>query len=208
MDRREKTAEKAGYLKDLEESGSQAYDDTITDEEGNKYRMPYRNVKEAVITGISKDELIDMPHAARVQYRLLLMDAVIRAKVEFVKGRITIFYNPRTATNRKEKISLEELIEFLAKEGIHVDKKNIKERDIDYYEEIYKTQFNPKEIRDHPPYGVSMKEWKEMKPKWKEKVKEGNKEKLERFLRWQKEYEQLHPEVFGKAESSSKKSSE
>ncbi len=198
MDRREGVAEKGGYLKDLEESKNEPdYNDMLVEEDGNAYRVPYRKVREVVFSGISKADLIDMPHAARLQYRLMLMDSVLRAKVEFVKGTITIVYNPTSAENRKEKISLDELMDFLSKEGVRPDPKNMKEREFDYYEEIYKTQFNPKEIRDHPPYGVSREQWEKMKPEWESKVKQYNSNKLESFHEWQNEYAGEHPEIFG-----------
>lgn len=206
MDRRESVAGKGGYLKDLEESGNDAkYNDKIVEEDGNTYRMPYRKVREAVFLGVSKQELIDMPHAARLQYRLMLMDSVLRADVEFVKQSITVVYNPDSAENRKEKTSLDGLVGFLAKEGVHVDTSNIKEREFDYYEEIYKTQFNPKEIRDHPPYGVSREQWEKMKPGWDEKVKEYNKSKLQSFHEWQDEYALEHPETLGTQTSAENK---
>ncbi len=198
MDRREGVAEKGGYLKDLEESKNEpTYDDMMTEEDGSAYRVPYRKVREAVFAGISKADLIDMPHAARLQYRLMLMESVLRAKVEFAKGIITIVYNPAGAANRKEKISLAELMDSLSKEGVRADPKNVREREFDYYEEIYKTQFNPKEIRDHPPYGVSREQWQKMKPEWEGKVMQYNKGKLENFHEWQNEYAAEHPEIFG-----------
>ncbi len=204
MDRREGVAEKGGYLKGLEESGREdvVYNDKLVEEDGNTYRMPYRKIREVVFSNVSKRDLIDLPHAARLQYRLMLMDSVLRAKVEFVKQSITIAYNPAGAENRKEKASLADLVDFLAKEGVHVSAANAKEREFDYYEEIYKAQFNPKEIRNHPPYGVSREEWAKTKPEWKSKVKQYDKNKLDSFHEWQGEYAGEHPEILGSQASA------
>ena len=70
-----------------------------------------------------------------------------------------------------------QLADFLAKEGVYVDPRNITERDVNYFEEIYRYQFEPKTIREHAPYGYSLQEWKGMKPAWEKKRDETIKEK-------------------------------
>ena len=159
MDKRE-VHKASGFLEDLKKDDGKEYNDKIT-EDGKEYRVPYRVVKEIVFRGVSKEEMVDIEHAARLQYRLMLMDAVLRAKVEFNHGIITIVYNNPEAENRKEKISKDDLISFLAKEGVHVSAGE--ERDFDYYKEMYSYQFNPPVIRERPPYGYSQEEWKRMK---------------------------------------------
>ncbi len=197
MNKNEEHAARTRYQQDLEEEKSRHIDDSknYVEENGKRFRIPYRIIKEAVISGINKDDLIDPGHAARLQYRLLLMDAVIKAYVEFAGEKIIIIYNPIGADNIREKTSLEKLVLYLEKEGIHVDKKNIEERDYDYYKEFYSYAFNPKSIREHPPYGYTPEQWKTLKPAWEKKVIEFEKEKLARFREYQKEYEELHPEL-------------
>src|SRR5580700_1080029 len=138
MDRREGVSE-SGFKKDLEQQ-SDDYNDKVM-EDGKPIRVPYSMVKEVIFTNLSEIELRDIEHSARLQYRLLLMDPVLKAKVEFIRKKIIITYNPTGAENRKEKISQRELVEFLAKEGVHVNIDYIAERDVDYYNEIYKYQF-------------------------------------------------------------------
>src|SRR5580700_4433856 len=105
-------------------------------EDGKQYRVPYKIIKKATFTNVKKEELIDIPHAARLQYRLMLMDPVIKATVDYVKCKISILYNPREADNIREKISLEELTEFLSKQGVNVSAvqgDNTIIEDYDYY---------------------------------------------------------------------------
>ena len=136
MDRRDSAPEESAFLKDLKAEDAE-YDDKV-EYNGKTFRVPYRMIKEVVFSDLSRDELKDIEHSARLQYRLLLMDSVLKAKVEFNWNRITITYNPLEAKNRKEKTSRQQLIDFLAKEGINVKTSHTKERDLDYFEEIYK----------------------------------------------------------------------
>lgn len=193
MDKRE-VHKASGFLEDLKKDDGKEYNDKIT-EDGKEYRVPYRVVKEIVFRNVSKEDMIDIEHAARLQYRLMLMDAVLRAKVEFNHGIITIVYNNPEAENRKEKVSKEELIGFLAKEGVHVDAGSAQERDFDYYKEMYSYQFNPPVIRERPPYGYSQEEWKRMKPEWEAKKAEYEKKKWEKFRAYQDSYLEKHPEL-------------
>jgi len=158
-------------------------------------RMPYRKIKMVTFTNINKEELKDVSHAARLQYRLLLLDAVIKAWVNYAKGQISIIYNPVGADNIREKISLDDLISFLEHEGIHIDRNSMKERDFDYIEEFYSYAFNPKVIREHPPYGMSEEEWKVRKVKLEEEAKEAKEKKLEKFREWQKKYKEEHKDI-------------
>ena len=113
------------------------------EENGNKFRVPYRIVRQAVFSKVKQAELKDLEHAARLQYRLMLNDAVLKARVHYARGTITIIYNPPNANNLREKISLEGLKELLAKEGVHVDSASTVDADYDYYKNFYSYAFNP-----------------------------------------------------------------
>lgn len=193
MDKREEAAGNE-YLKDLQQGGESSTVEYVV-EGGNKFRVPYKMVKEVTFENVKRDELIDIEHAARLQYRLLLSDAILRAKVEFVKQRIRLTYNPEGTEVRNEKISLEGLVAILAAEGVHVDASHAVEKDVDYYKEIYSYQYNPPSIREHAPYGYTLEEWRTMKPEYernKAKYEEG---KLRKFQEFQGEYAGEHPEL-------------
>src|SRR5271155_4685102 len=103
MDRRENAPHETAYQQDLKKQEVAAtYDDMVV-ENGKSFRVPYKMVRQVYFSNIKKEELIDLEHAARLQYRLLLMDSVIKAKVEFAKLKIWIVFNPKEANNRKEK---------------------------------------------------------------------------------------------------------
>ncbi|HUC38583.1 MAG TPA: hypothetical protein VL944_00445 [Candidatus Acidoferrum sp.] len=190
MDHRD-IKEASKYQQDLERErqlGGAVEEDYITDEQGNKVRMPYRMIKEVRFSNISQKDMVDPQHAARLQYRLSIMDYIIKASVNYARSRITIIYNPKGAKNRREQISQQELIEFLAKEGVKVDMAQITERDYDYVKEFYNYAYFSPTIREHPPYGYTKEEWASMKDEYMEKNKKYNKEKLEKFQAWQKEY--------------------
>lgn len=198
MDRRDNTPTENAYLKDLQQQDAYDYTkDFVKTEDGKVYRVPYKTVKEVVFTNVSKDDLIDIEHCARVQYRLLLQESVLRAKIEFVWRRITITYNPAGADNGKEKISLQGLIDFLAGEGIRVDQNSLQERDCDYYKEIFHYQFNPPSIRERPPYSYSPEQWKSMKETWEKRRDEGDQEKRRKFMEWQDDYAKSHTDFVG-----------
>ena len=193
MDRRINAPEESAFLKDLNEEDGDYDDKVLVD--GKHYRIPYKTVKEVTFSNLNAYDLKDIPYSARLQYRLLLLDSVLKAKVEFVKNRITITYNPTGSGNRKEKISREELMQFLSKEGVTVSAAAISERDVDYVEEIYKYQSNPDTIREHAPYGYTRDEWKSMKPGWASHQKKATAEKYEKFQRFQDSYLAQHPEL-------------
>ncbi len=178
------------YKQDLERERQMGAveDDCITDDQGNRYRMPYRMIKEVVFSGVDQKGMVDPQHAARLQYRLSIMDPIIKASVNFAKSRITIIYNPKGAKNRREQISQQELIEVLAKEGVTIDPARISERDYDYVKEFYSYAYFSPKIREHPPYGYTKEEWERMKGSWDEKMQRMSEEKLVKFHEWQKEY--------------------
>lgn len=169
--------------------------DAYVNEDGKQYRVPYRIIKQVTFTGLAKDELIDIPHAARLQYRLMLLDPIIKARVDFTKSKINVIYNPREAENMKEKISLDELIDFLSKQGVHVTAENTSIEDYDYYKELYTYAYNPPTIRERAPYGYTKEEWKAMKPAWEKKMRDGEVEKLEKFRKFQESYLETVPEM-------------
>ncbi|MGC9129389.1 MAG: hypothetical protein ACP5GB_00680 [Candidatus Micrarchaeia archaeon] len=116
--------------------------------------IPYDKIVHANIE-VKKEELIDQPHAARLQYRLLANDAIIKAKVHFQKGLIEIYYNPKSKENKSSlpKISLDEIIKILNENGVHPEKNGVKEEIVDYKKTLFDNMFNPKEIRKIKPYG-------------------------------------------------------
>lgn len=197
MDRREDPTQQNVYQKELEEqmSGKQViYNDQMMID-GKPYRVPYKMIKEIEFSNLKKEELIDIEHAGRLQYRLMLLETVIRAKVEFVKQKITIVYNPLAAENNKPKTSAEELVSFLAKEGVKVNLQFMQQRDFDYFKEMYTYQFNPPSIRERPPYGYTMEEWKKMREKYYKDTEEGKQKAREKFKDWQDSYAMQHPDV-------------
>ena len=193
MDRRENAPEENGFLKDLK-TAEVEYDDKI-EYNGKTYRVPYKMVREVVFSNLDSGDLTDIEHSARLQYRLLLLDSVLKAKVEFTWKRITVTYNPREATNRKEKTSRDEIIAFLGKEGVTVDLRHISERDVDYVREIYSYQFEPATIREHAPYGYTIQEWKKMKPEWEKKQRHTIAAKYDKFRNWQDSYLEQHEDL-------------
>ncbi|EQD50001.1 hypothetical protein B2A_07454, partial [mine drainage metagenome] len=131
MDTREEPESNAPrYKQDLEQQSKQNIDDSKNwiVEDGKKFRLPYKIIKQVVFSNVSKADMIDQEHAARLQYRLLLLEPVIKAYVEFQKGRITVIYNPAGADNIREKMSLDDIIAFLAKEGVNIDRERADER--------------------------------------------------------------------------------
>jgi hypothetical protein len=197
MDRRDLGPNVSGYKEELAKENGMEIDlsKEYADINGSKFRMPYRMVKTVTFSNIDKKELIDQEHAARLQYRLMMLDPVIKARVNYLKSQITIIYNPEGADNIRDKISLKGLLEFLGKEGVHVDQKSIAESDFDYVKEMYSYYFNSPRIREHPPYGYTEAEWKEIKPKFEEETKKQKVEKWQKFLDFQKKYKAEHPQI-------------
>jgi len=115
-------------------------------------KLPYNIIKE-VVFDIDKKQLIDIQHSARLQYDLLKLDAVIKAKVEYNKQKIRIIYNPESADNEKQKMSLNQIKQFLEKQGIKMTNAKALEHDYDYYKKFYSIAFNPKELKHNLPYG-------------------------------------------------------
>ena len=196
MDKREGTGENF-YKKELERElhEGKSYDEYVM-ENGKKFRVPYKKVRQVVFNNLKKEELVDQEHAARLQYRLMLLDSVLFAKVEFATRKITLTYNPEGAENSKEKIALQGLMGFLAKEGVHAPAEGIEERDVDYYKENYSYHYNPPSIREHPPYGYTLEEWRNgMKQEYEGKKDMYDKEKSDKFHEFQREYLGEHPEL-------------
>ena len=181
-------------VKIKQEEKNSDYDEYII-EDGKRFRVPYKIIKEVVFTELKKQELIDIPHAARLQYRLMLLEPVIKARVDYTKSKISIIYNPRTAENIKEKMSLEELKDFLAQQGIHVQDSRTEEKDYDYYKNFYSYAYNPPSIRERAPYGYTKEEWQKMKPEWEEKLKKGEELKQEKHREFQEGYLEANPEM-------------
>ncbi len=164
MDRRDN--QQVEKTKELEQEGQMKEGSShFITEDGKQYRMPYTIIKKVIFKNLDQKELQDIPHSARLQYRLLLFDAVIKAKVDFHKKFIRIVYNHPEANNIKEKISRQKLIEFLANEGVHVNEapENFEETDYDYQKELYNYAYFPPSIREAPPYGWTKEEWKRHK---------------------------------------------
>lgn len=195
MDRRENT-DAITYKKELEHqlAENKEYEEYV-EENGVKFRVPYKMVKEVVFSNISKQELIDTEHAARLQYRLMLLEAVLFAKVEFVARKIKITYNPEGAANRKDKMSLQQIVDFLAKEGVHINPQEMQQNDVDYYKDIYSRHFNPQIIREHPPYGYTLEEWRKMKTEYERRKVVMEKKNADKFHAWQQDYLRKHPEL-------------
>lgn len=197
MDRRDTGPKASGYNEELEKEKGMDFDieKEYVNENGVSVRMPYRIVKRVVFTNVKKEELIDQPHAARLQYRLTMLEPVIKAYVNFLKSQIIVIYNPVGADNIKDKMSLNELVDFLAKEGVHVSAESTKEEDFDYYKNFYSYAFNPDRIREHPPYGFTMEEWKKRKPAFEKELQDQKVSKWQKFLEWQQKYKKEHPEI-------------
>ncbi len=116
--------------------------------------IPYDKIVHATIK-VKKAELIDIPHAARLQYRLMTNDAIIKAKVHFQKEYIELYYNPKSEENKsmQPKISLDEIIKILNDNGVHPLKNGIKEEIVDYKTTLFDKMFNPPQIREIRPHG-------------------------------------------------------
>lgn len=184
--------------KSAERKGAPTEQNLYVMEDGHRVTVPYKIIKQATFSNVKRDELIDLQHAARLQYRIMLLDAVIKATVNFVKGNIMIIYNPITADNIKEKLSIDELIEFLVVQGVNVDKNNFKERDYDYYKEFFTYAYSPPSIRQRAPYGHTEESWAKEKPVYDEKIKKLKEEKNTKFAEWQQSYLHEHPEIADK----------
>lgn len=185
---------RAFYAKN-DDAAASAYDSYIEDK-GGKYMVPYRKVRQVVFGGAGGDGLADQEHAARLQYRLILMDPVLIAEVDFESRRIRVVYNPEDATGRNERISLKGITDFLASEGVRVDAGNAETKELDYYRDIYEYYHDPKTVRERPPYGYTLEEWKKgMKTKYEKKMAGAESKKLEEFREWQAKFGKEHPEL-------------
>ncbi len=188
------------------EGANSEFDDHIT-ENGKRYTLPYRMIKQVTFTNIRKEELVDIPHAARLQYRLMLLEPVIKARVDYTKSKIVVIYNPREAENIREKMSLDELRDFLSKQGVNsISADNTLEEDYDYKKQLYDYAYTPPSIRERPPYGYTIEEWKGMKPEWERKMVKAEVEKQEKFRKFQEGYLEANPEIVAVVEPGYKPS--
>ncbi len=169
--------------------------DIYVTENGDRFRIPYRMIKRVTFNDLIKSDLVDLPHAARLQYRLMLLEPILKASVDFTRLKITIIYNPDTSDNRKEKISLDQIREVLTKEGITTDQAHTVNEDYDYYKNFYNYAYNPAAVRETAPYGFTMEQWRKLKPEWEMKVKRGEVSKQEKFKAFQEEYLEENPEM-------------
>ncbi len=198
MDKSDKKPKMSEYQEDLIKNADiddEKIKKQYIEENGNLFRVPYRIVAKVVFNNVDKMDFKDPEHAARLQYRLMLNDAILKARVHYARGNITIIYNPPNADNMKEKISLDEIIKFLNDEGVKVSKDRMVNEDYDYYKNFYSYAFNPPAIREHAPYGYTIQEWKKMKPEYEKKKAEYRKKSEEKFHNFQMEYLKEHPEL-------------
>jgi hypothetical protein len=163
-------------------------------------------IKRVVFTNVKKSEMIDIPHAARLQYRLMLLDPVIKASVDFTKSKITVIYNHDKSDNNKEKMSLDELKAVLKKEGVSTDEPvTAANEDYDYYKEFYTYAYSPPSIRERAPYGYTQEQWQKMKPEWHEKMQKGEQAKKEKFRDFQQRYIEENEQLAEKIDPTYKK---
>jgi hypothetical protein len=182
--------------------------DPYIEENGNKFMVPYHMIKKVTFSNVSKSEMIDIPHAARLQYRLMLLEPIIKASVDFTKSKITVIYNNNDSGNNHPKISLEELSEFLKKEGVIVDTKQAAVEVYDYYKNFYSYAYNPPSIRERAPYGYTPEQWSKLKPEWEGKLKAGNAAKLGKHRAFQQAYLEENPEMAAKIDPNFKPAEE
>jgi hypothetical protein len=164
-------------------------------EHGHKFRVPYHMIKKVTFTNVSKQDMIDIPHAARLQYRLMLLEPIIKASVDFTKSKITVIYNNDDSDNNHPKISIDALRDQLQKEGIQTDTAHMVIDDYDYVKNFYSYAYNPPTIRERAPYGYTQEQWAKLKPEWEEKLKKGNLEKVEKHKAFQQAYLEENPEI-------------
>ncbi len=172
-----------------------SYEDELIEELGKKYHVPYRIIKEAVIA-VKRADLGDQGRAAMLQYKLMTDDAIIKASVNYITGKITIIYNPKGAKNLRPKTDLDTIIEKLQSEG--VNPLSVEEHDYDYYREFYSYAFNPPKIRDRPPYGYDPEKWKKIRDEYERERQKHEEEKRRKFREWQQEYYERHRDVLDK----------
>lgn len=199
MDKNNPVIKKSAYQEDLQRTAAltkEQIDSQYLLENGNKIRVPYRMVKQVIFTNVEhKGEFSDPEHAARLQYRLLLNDAILKARVHYIRNKILIIYNPEHADNLKDKISLEGIRTLLKEQKVEIDENSISDEPYDYYKDFYTYAFASPSIREHPPYGYTIQEWKKMKPEWNEKVKKYKKKKDLAQEKFRNEYLIDHPEL-------------
>src|SRR5271157_5338227 len=157
-------------------------------EDGKKYRIRYHMMNREIFSNLDKNELVDVSHSAKLQYRLLLLDPVIKATVDFNELKIVVVYNPDSADNNNAKMSMEKLVEFLAQEGVHVRQVGTKNEDYDYYTQLYSYAYASPSIRKSAPWSYTIAEWERHEPAFIKKSKKREKEKIAKFRAWQNTY--------------------
>jgi len=172
-----------------------SYEDELIEELGKKYHIPYKIVKEAVIK-VKKEDLKSFGDAAALQYKLMTDDAILKASVNYPKGTITVIFNPVGAKNLRPKTELDAILAKLAREGVAA--LNAEEHDYDYYKDFYSYAFSPPKIRDRPPYGYDEKTWQKIKEDYESQRQKHEKEKLNKFRKWQAQYYQRHRDILDK----------
>ncbi len=193
MDRRHAKEAENAYSRGLKERTDESAGwKEFIEIDGKRFRVPYGIIRKAEFHNLKPEEMIDQQNAARLQYKLMLNDAVIKASVDFIRKRITVIYNPVGAENTREKTSVEALEAFLAENGIKITKEGTSDEDYDYYKEFYLKAFSPERIREHAPYGWSMGEWRKERGKWEKKLAGMRSRKLGRFHKWQEAYASAH----------------
>lgn len=199
MDKNNPIIKKSAYQEDLQRTATlteQEINSQYIIEKGNRIRVPYRMVKQVIFTNVKQSgEFSDPEHAARLQYRLLLNDAILKARVHYIRNKILIIYNPKDAGNLKDKIDLDGIKAFLKEQKVEIDENSISDEPYDYYKDFYTYAFDSPSIREHPPYGYTLKEWKKMKPDWEKKIKEYTKKKELTQEKFRQDYLIEHPEL-------------
>lgn len=199
MDKSQTAPKRSAYQEDLQNTAGLSEEQINAQyviENGNRIRVPYRMVREVVFTNVKHTgEFADPEHAARLQYRLMLNDAILKARVFFIRNKIAVIYNPKDASNLKEKIDIEEIKAFLREQGVEIDEGSISDHPYDYYKDLYSYAFMPPAIREHAPYGYTLKEWKRMKPEWDRKTIKYKAKKEAQQERFRQEYLAEHPEL-------------
>ncbi len=199
MDKSQTAPKRSAYQEDLQSTAGLSEEQISGQyvmENGNRIRVPYRMVREVIFTNVKHTgEFADAEHAARLQYRLMLNDAILKARVFFIRNKIAVIYNPKDATNLKEKIDIEEIKMFLREQGVEIDEGSISDQPYDYYKDLYTYAFMPPAIREHAPYGYTLKEWKRMKPEWNRKSIEYKAKKEAKQEKFRQEYLLEHPEL-------------
>lgn len=180
------------HTQDAHTEGQAAASAFVTDS-GVRYRMPFRMVTKTTFADLKQDELIDARHAARLQYRLMLLESVIKATVDFANLKITVIYNPAGSGNGRPETDADKMRAFLEGQGVHALPENTREEHYDYITKLYSYAYLPARTRTSAPYGYTAQEWQSMEPAYEKKSANADKKKLAKFRAWQVQYLKEHP---------------